>query len=302
MPQRDNRPSPLGPEPGRTTAPLPNSPYAGGGGYAPPPPPAPIYTAPPMAPPPTAYGGISGVYPQAPRVRAPKSRGGSFIVGVLAAIVVIAVLAGVGLAALNGGLAGKGATAVHPGTTPAPGVATTAPGTTPVPTLAPTFTPTEVPPTVAPSPNPHSLPPPPPGFINYLPQNDDWGLNYRIGTQIHAQSGALPLDGQNVNAIIFDEGHDATFTVYDLSQAIPADQGQTIFDAVTQTLHAEDVQILEQKLTQVGANAWEEVHLRTTISGVRYEAYCFYAPHGTGANAVSMLAPAGDGFAAINTS
>ncbi len=298
-PDRNDRTQRFGPEPVPTTAPMPPSPYGANRAYPPPPPPPPLYTAPPaVSPPPSAYGGMPGV--NRPPAGAPRNRGGSFIGGIVAAIIVV-VLAGVGIAALNGGLSRPSSVAGHTGVTPPAGVATTAPGTTPAPTDSPTFTPTAAPPTVTPSPNPHAVPTPISGFATYLPQGDDWGLNYRVGSQIHAQTSALPGAGQNVTAIIFDLGHSATFTVYDLAQPIPADQAQTLFDAVTAALHATDVQILDQGATQLGANSWAVVHLRATIAGQRYEGYCLYAPHGTSANAVSMVAPVGDGFTSINT-
>jgi hypothetical protein len=300
MPKRDSDRDLSLPEPGRTTAPLPNSPYRAGQ-YAPPPPPLPIYntTPPPAEPPPSAYGGLSGVYPRVPST-APKNRGGSFLGGIVAAIVVIALI-GVGIAVLNGN---KGSTA-HAGTT-----TTAKGGPTSVPTVepttatgtnpSPTFTPTEPPATA--TPNPHMLPPPPAGFINFLPQGENWGLNYRIGTQVHSESGALPVTGQNVKAIVFDLGQSSTFTVYDLTQPISPDQAQSLFDAIAQALNASDIQILDQGPVTLGTNLWMSLHLRATIDGQQYEGYCFYTTHGTGANAVSMIAPAGDTFANVNTS
>jgi hypothetical protein len=273
----------FGPEPGRTTQPMP-SPYRGQNAGTPPPPP------PPQAPYPSEEHYFEPAY-SLPHVTIPpvrkSHRGRNVFAGMLTGIVLVA-LGGVGLALSQGGLTVPKAPATTGGTTSAqqPPTATTASATA---TAAPAT------PTLAP---PQSLAAPQPGFTQYT--TPVWGIDYPTSGQPSDSSISTPIGTVPTTTFRFDD--QTQFLVGTLPLQVPDSQAQSVLNAIASAINATDVQILDQEDgVQLGQNSWSELHVRATVAGQRLEARLYYSTFGNEAVAISASAPIHE-FTAIDQS
>ena len=289
-PNDDNLPTQatprMNPDFGRSTQPMPPSPYPHLQADVPPPPP-PQMDIPWRGEDPTMAAGPNYPrnYPPAPP---PSQRNNTpLFLGVIMISLALALVAGAvfAVAISKGG---------HTTPTTTTGqVATHPPNGTP--THSPTAVTTPTPPTATIQAGAQTIPSAPQGFSQYVSASGLWGLDMPNGVNPSYQDPPIGDEQAAEFAVV----HHGKFVVYTFHSTITTDQFSAALQQLIEAYQPSNVQQGPQGAAQIGQNTWQSVQFTITSNDQDYTTRFLYSTHGANSVIISMSAPV-DSYNEVN--